>query len=104
MLLAIALIAVLALAGSAQAAFSVAPVRTFPMSSLLYGLAPDGTIWSTPVGVGSGSSVASFSHFDDEGNDLGDGFSVSRNNYYPLGIGFYGNRVYVTNSSASEGV
>jgi len=87
------------LAGSAQAALSVAPVRTFGMGSL-YGLAPDGTIWATPAGE---SSTASFSHFDDEGNDLGDGFSVSRNNYFPLGIGFYGNRVYVTVSSSFGG-
>lgn len=99
MLLAIASIAVLALAGSAQAALSVAPVRTFGMSSL-YGLAPDGTIWTTPSVE---SNAASFSHFDDEGNDLGDGFSVSRNNYYPLGIGFYGNRVYVTDAASFGG-
>jgi DNA-binding beta-propeller fold protein YncE len=91
-LLAIVSIALPALAGSAQAALSVAPTRTFGMSPL-YGLAPDGTIWTTPTGE---SSTASFSHFDDEGNDLGDGFSVSRSSYYPLGIGFYGNRVYVT--------
>lgn len=96
MLLAIASVATLMLAGSARAALSVAPVRTFPISSLLYGLAPDGTIWATPSGE---SSVASFSHFDDEGNDLGDGFSVSRNNYFPLGIGYYGNRVYVTDAA-----
>jgi hypothetical protein len=92
-LLAIALIAALALASSAQAALSVAPVRTFGGMGSLYGLAPDGTIWATPAGE---SSTASFFHLDDEGNDLGDGFSVSRNNYFPLGIGFYGNRVYVT--------
>jgi hypothetical protein len=33
------------------------------------------------------SSTASFFHFDDEGNNLGDGFSVSRSSYFPLGIG-----------------
>ncbi len=95
-LLAVALIALLALAGSAQAALSVTPTRTFPMGSL-YAQAPDGTFWTTPAGS---SSVASFSHFDDEGNNLGDGFSVSRNNYFPLGIGAYGGRVYVTASSS----
>lgn len=100
MLLAIASVAVLVLAGSARAAFSIAPARTFPMGSPLYGLAPDGTIWETPSGE---SNVASFSHFDDEGNDLGDGFSVSRNNYFPLGIGYYGNRVYVTDGGSSFG-
>ena len=99
-LLAIALIAVLALAGSAQAALSVSPTRTFGGMGSLYGLAPDGTIWATPAGE---SSTASFFHLDDEGNNLGDGFSVSRNGYFPLGIGFYGNRVYVTVSSSFGG-
>ncbi|HEU4462830.1 MAG TPA: hypothetical protein VFR75_09585 [Solirubrobacterales bacterium] len=95
-LLAVALIALLALAGSAQAALSVTPTRTFPMGSL-YAQAPDGTFWTTPSGS---SNTASFSHFDDEGNNLGDGFSVARNNYFPLGIGAYGGRVYVTASSS----
>jgi hypothetical protein len=99
MLLVIALIAVLALAGSAQAALSVSPVRVFGMYPL-YGLAPDGTIWATPSGE---SSTATFFHFDDESNDLGDGFSVARSNYFPLGIGYYGNRVYVTVSGSSFG-
>ncbi|MBS1675840.1 MAG: hypothetical protein JST08_00500 [Actinobacteria bacterium] len=91
-LLAIASIVALALAGGAQAALSVTPTRTFGMSSL-YGLAPDGTIWTTPAGS---SSTASFSHYDDEGNNLGDGFAVGRPSYFPLGIGFYANRVYAT--------
>jgi hypothetical protein len=99
-LLAIASIVVLALAGSAQAALSVAPVRTFGGMGSLYGLAPDGTIWATPAGE---SNTASFFHIDDEGNDLGDGFSVARNNYFPLGIGYYGNRVYVTVGSGFGG-
>lgn len=85
MILAIALIAVLAVAGTASAAFSVTPTRTFGGMGSLYGLAPDGTIWATPAGE---SSTASFFHLDDEGNDLGDGFSVARNNYFPLGIGY----------------
>lgn len=96
-LLAIASIAVLAFAGSAQAALSVSPIRAFGMGSL-YGQAPDGTFWTTPSGT---SNTASFSHFDDEGNNLGDGFAVARNNYFPLGIGAYGGRVYVTASSSS---
>jgi hypothetical protein len=99
-LLAIASIVVPALAGSAQAAFSVAPVRTFGGMGSFYGLAPYGTIWATPAGE---NSRASFVHYDDEGDDLGDGFSVSRNNYFPLGIGYYGNRVYVTVSSSFGG-
>lgn len=97
LLLAIASIAVLALAGSAQAALSVNPIRTFGMGSL-YAQAPDGTFWTTPSGFTS--NTASFSHFDDEGNNLGDGFSVARNNYFPLGIGAYAGRVYVTVSSS----
>lgn len=64
----------------------------------LYAQAPDGTFWTTPSGFTS--NTASFSHFDDEGNNLGDGFSVARNNYFPLGIGAYGGRVYVTASSS----
>jgi hypothetical protein len=100
MALAIASIAVLAMTGSASAAFSVTPTRTFGGMGSLYGLAPDGTIWATPAGE---SSTASFSHLDDEGNNLGDGFSVSRNNYFPLGIGYYGNRVYVTVGSGLGG-
>lgn len=99
-LLAIASIVGMVLAGSAQAALSVAPLRTFGGMGSLYGLAPDGTIWATPAGE---SSTASFFHLDDEGNDLGDGFSVSRNSYFPLGIGYYGNRVYVTVSSSFGG-
>ncbi len=95
-LVAIASIAVLALAGSAQAALSVTPTRTFGMGSL-HAQAPDGTFWTTPTGT---SNTASFSHFDDEGNNLGDGFSVARNNYFPLGIGAYAGRVYVTASSS----
>ena len=87
----------LAFAGSAQAALSVNPTRTFGMGSL-YAQAPDGTFWTTPSGFTS--NTASFSHFDDEGNNLGDGFSVARNNYFPLGIGAYGGRVYVTASSS----
>ncbi|HEX6204723.1 MAG TPA: hypothetical protein VFZ29_02835 [Solirubrobacterales bacterium] len=96
-ILAVALAALSILAGSASAALSVTPTRTFPMGSL-YAQAPDGTFWTTPSGFTS--NTASFSHFDDEGNNLGDGFSVARNNYFPLGIGAYGGRVYVTASSS----
>jgi len=95
-LLALALVVALALVGSAQAALSVTPTRTFGMGSL-HAQASDGTFWTTPGGT---SNTASFSHFDDEGNNLGDGFSVARNNYFPLGIGTYGGWVYVTVSSS----
>lgn len=98
-IVAIASVAILGIAGSASAALSVTPIRTFGMSSL-YGQAPDGTFWTTPSGE---SSTASFFHYDDEGNNLGDGFSVSRSSYFPLGIGFYANRVYVTVAGSSFG-
>lgn len=88
-ILAIAIVALLALAGSASAALSVTPTRTFGMGSL-FDVAPDGTFWSV-----SGSTI---SHRDDEGNNLGDGFNFSYPNYTPLGIGYYGNRVYMTGS------
>jgi hypothetical protein len=98
-MLAIGSVALLAIAGSAQAALSVTPTRTFGMASL-HAFAPDGTIWTTPEGE---SSTASFSHYDDEGNDLGDGFSVTHSSYYPLSIAAWGGRVYVTVAGSSFG-
>jgi hypothetical protein len=88
LILAIAMIAATAFAGTASAALSVTPTRTFGGMAQLFDVAPDGTLWSVSVGGGS------FVHTDDEGNNLGDGFSFS--GYYPLGIGYYGNRVYMT--------
>lgn len=88
LLLAIAMVALAALVGTASAALSVTPTRTFGGMANLFDVAPDGTLWSVSVGGGT------FVHTDDEGNNLGDGFSFS--NYYPLGIGYYGNRVYMT--------
>lgn len=92
-MLAIAAIA-LVFAGSAQAALSVTPTRTFGMASL-YAVAADGTFYYT-TGPGSGGTIV---HTDDEGNDLGDGFSFSYTGYYPLGIGYFENRVYLTVAS-----
>ncbi len=91
--LAIALVALLALAASASAALSVTPTRTFPPGASLFDVAADGTLWSV-VGYEGGS----FIHTDDEGNNLGDGFNYPY--YYPLGIGYYGNRVYMTTASS----
>ncbi|HST69127.1 MAG TPA: hypothetical protein VLI94_05670 [Solirubrobacterales bacterium] len=91
-ILAIAIVALAAFAGSASAAFSVTPTRTLGMGSL-FDVAPDGTFWSV-----SGSGGMTFVHTDDEGNNLGDGFSVNYPNYIPLGIGYYDNRVYMTGS------
>ncbi|HEU5106690.1 MAG TPA: hypothetical protein VFU11_12735 [Solirubrobacterales bacterium] len=87
-ILAIALAALCAFAGSASAALSVTPTRTFGGMAGLFDVALDGTLWSVSVGGGT------FVHTDDEGNNLGDGFSFS--GYYPLGLGYYGNRVYIT--------
>ena len=87
--LAVALVALFALPGSASAALSVTPTRTFGMTSL-FDVTTDGTLWGV-----SGSSIV---HVDDEGNDLGDGFSYNYPNFTPLGVGYYGNRVYMTGS------
>jgi hypothetical protein len=90
--LAIAAVAVLAIAGSASAALSVVPTRTFGMTEL-FDVAPDGTLWYV-----SGSGSGSFGHTDDEGNNLGDGFSWNYPNFIPRGVGYYGNRLYMTGS------
>ena len=58
----------------------------------LFDVAPDGTLWGA-----YGSGGGAFIHTDDEGNDLGDGFSFS--NYIPLGVGYHSNRVYMTATS-----
>ena len=91
---AIALVALCGLAGSASAALSVTPTRSFPMVQL-FDVAADGTLWGV-----TGSEGGTFIHTDDEGNDLGDGFSFS--SYTPLGIGYYGNRVYITATSSGH--
>jgi hypothetical protein len=90
--LAVALVALCVLAGSASAALSVTPTRTFGAVSL-FDVAPDGTIWGVV-----GNEGGTFIHTDDEGNNLGDGFSFP--SYFPLGIGSYGNRVYMTAASS----
>jgi hypothetical protein len=92
--LAVALVALSVLAGSASAALSVTPTRTFGMVSL-FDVASDGTLWGV-----YGSGGGTFVHTDDEGNNLGDGFSFS--NYIPLGIGYYNNRVYMTATSSGH--
>jgi hypothetical protein len=91
-ILAIATVALLALVGSASAALSVVPTRTFGVGEL-FDVAPDGTFWYV-----YGSEGGPIVHTDDEGNNLGDGFSFSNTNFIPRGIGAYGNRVYMTGS------
>lgn len=92
--LAVALVALFVLAGSASAALSVTPTRPFGAVSL-FDVANDGTVWGVV-----GSSGGTFIHTDDEGNNLGDGFNFP--NYYPLGIGYYNNRVYMTVASGGH--
>ena len=79
--------------GSASAAFSANPTRTFPIGTFQFGgYAPgfDGTFWTVATGSSSGGAVG---HVDDEGNNLGDGFNI--NDSAALGIAYYGGRVYI---------
>lgn len=86
------------LAGSAQAAtVSMTPVRTVGMGSF-YSLSPDGTIWS----LSPGSSGGAVHHYDNEGNDLGGGFTFSRNSFFPLSFAYYGGRVYIPEATTSS--
>lgn len=94
-----ALVAVIALAGVAQAAFTATPTRTFPIGSFQFGgYAPgfDGTFWR--VSGSSSTNTGTVSHIDDEGTDLGDTFGIS---YLPLGIGYYNERVLIPVSSST---
>jgi hypothetical protein len=98
-ILAIATVTLLAAVSSAAAApFTATPTRTFPMGSL-YAPSNDGTFWSTYSTGNAGVAV----HTDDEGNNLGDGFSFNYNGYFPLGIGAWNGRVYLTASSSFGG-
>lgn len=97
--LAAILASLLILASTAFAALTATPTRTFPIGGWTYGgYAPgfDGTFWR----VIGGSGGLTVSHFDDEGNDLGDGFSNSLS--YPLGIAYYGGRVYIPNAGSQR--
>jgi hypothetical protein len=87
-------------ASAAQAAFSASATRAFPLAfSSPGGYAPgfDGTFW-TATGSGNTGYVE---HYDDEGNNLGDGFSFPYNGIYPLDVGYFGGRVYITLGSSS---
>jgi hypothetical protein len=76
-------------AGAAQAVFSVTPTGTVPIGKpTAYGPGFDGTFWTV-----SGSSVG---HIDDEGNNLGDGFTYSYGTPFPLDAAYFGGRVYIT--------
>ena len=89
-------------ASAAQGAFTMSATRTFPLpvSSPGGGYGPgfDGTFWT---GYGSGNT-GYVTHYDDEGNNLGDGFTFPFNSIYPLDVGYYGGRVFMTLGSTSS--
>jgi hypothetical protein len=87
-------------AGAAQGAFTMSATRTIPLpvsSPGGYGPGFDGTFWT---GYGGGNT-GYVTHYDDEGNNLGDGFTFPYNSIYPLDVGYYGGRVYMTLGSSS---
>ena len=95
-----ALLACAFFAGAAQAAFSTSATRTIPLSvSSPGGYSPgfDGTFW-TAYGT---SNTGYVGHYDDEGHNLGDGFTFTYNGIYPLDAGYFGGRVYMTLASSS---
>jgi hypothetical protein len=89
-------------ASAAQGAFTMSATRTFPLSVSSsgggYGPGFDGTFWT---GYGSGNT-GYVTHYDDEGNNLGDGFTFPYNGIYPLDVGYYGGRVFMTLGSSSS--
>lgn len=97
----------LALTDSANAAFTTSATRSFPLPGAAslnsYGLGFEGSaghgesFW-TVSGV---SNTGYVEHYDDEGNNLGDGFSFPYNNIYPLDVGYFGGRVFMTLGSSS---
>jgi hypothetical protein len=88
---AVALAGMAIFAGAAQGAFSATPTRTIPVGGL-YSPGFDGTLWT----VADGGESGVVGHYDDEGNDLGDGFTFPYNNFFPLDSGYYGGRVHIT--------
>ncbi len=99
-MLVVAVLASALFASGAQAAFSVTATRTIPLPvGSPGGYAPgfDGTFW-TAYGSGNTGYVE---HYDDEGNNLGDGFTFPFNSIYPLDVGYFGGRVFITLGSSS---
>ena len=90
------LLALLVGTPAASAAITYQETLGFAPSDYVYTTAPDDTFWRAS---GSGSSMT-VSHVDEDGNNLGDGFTVS-GGYYPLSIGYYGGRVYIVNSGST---
>lgn len=72
-----------------------AVVRTIslPMGGLYshYTMAPDGTFWV----ANGGASGLDVSHYDDQGNDLGDGFTQA-GAIYVQSVGIWLDRIYIT--------
>jgi hypothetical protein len=97
-------VAAMVFAGVAQgASVHLKPVDTVPMPSFGswggYTVAPNGTYWTVRQTSTSGGIVQ---HLGDEGNNLGDDFNISApGGFYPLSIGYYGGRVYITTAATS---
>ena len=91
---------------SAQAAFTMSPTRTISVpTSNPGGYSPsydngELTFW-TGYGTGPSGSLGVVGHYDDEGNDLGDGFTFPYSGIYPLDVGYFGGRVFMTLGSSS---
>jgi DNA-binding beta-propeller fold protein YncE len=92
--------ALLVAVGAAGAAVpSLTPGRTIPMgytATTHYTLAPDGTLW---VVRETGSDQGKVWHLDNAGGTLAE-YSISRGYFYPLGIAYYGGRVYVSTATS----
>ena len=90
------LLALLAGAPAASAAITHQETLGFGPSNYVYTTAPDDTFWL----ASANGSAMTVSHVDEDGNNLGDGFTVS-GGYNPLSIGYFGGRVYVVSSGFS---
>jgi hypothetical protein len=85
-------------AASAGAPLAVTPLGTVPMQHSVYPprpytMAADGTFW---VAEKTGTNTGQVVHYDDEGNNLGNGFSFNYSGFVPFSIGVHGNRIFIT--------
>jgi len=85
-------------AASAGAPLAVTPLGTIPMQHSVnpprpYTMAADGTFW---VAEKTGTNTGQVVHYDDEGDNLGNGFSFNYSGFFPFSIGVHGNRVFIT--------
>lgn len=97
-------------AGVAQGAFSAATTRAFPLPAAsetnsyapgFGGAAGHGESFWT---VSKASNTGYVGHFDDEGNNLGDGFSFTYSGIFPLDVGYFGGRVFITLGGSGAGM